>query len=484
MNRSLLLMQLRARRWRALERLRDGRAPRFVLGCLDLALALWQLARGQLYLALERVCRVQRVARIPALDRLAAPLLRAIEARSCRGPDGRPLPCSENRLLEDFRLGPAARSHFRGRIQTWERLVTIGNQVMILKQPDPARGELGVLILKYSPGFGCFAALYDLPRVLERYQIVLEPSWVGYQDAGFRLFFDRTRGVVVQAQQRRDFETLEAFGANLIPVPFSSGNWVDCEHFHPLPGVGKDYLAVFVANWAPHKRHELALDALAAIPDPSARIALVGYPWRGYTRERIAHEVRRRGLGARVDFYERINRKEVNQILNRSHATLLLSRKEGSAKIFYESLAAGTPVLMASDHEGVPQEHVNGRTGLLAAPSGLAAAMLWLRDEGQELDPQAWWKENASIEASTRELERVLRARALAEGHAWIRGIYAKKNDPNLQYVDPALRERLAPAYRELSRLLRPDAELRRYRLDYVRPADLPAGPGPAPGAP
>lgn len=472
-------MRLQARLWRALETLRDSRAPRFALGCVDLVAALVLLALGQRYRALDRACRVRRIVRIAPLDRLAGRIVQRIEVWGCRGADGRPRASRENRLLDEFCSGSASQSLFRGRIQSWERLVTIGNQVMILKEPDPARGELGVIMLKYSPGFGCFAALYDLPRVLERYQLVLEPSWVGYDDPVFRLFFDSERGVVVQAQQPRDFETLERMSPNLVPVPFSSGNWVDCQHFHPLPGTPKDYLAVFVANWSPHKRHELALDALCRIPDPGARVALVGYPWRGYTRERVLHEVRRRGLESRVDFYERIDRAAVNRVLNRSHCTLLLSRKEGSAKIFYESLAAGTPVLMASDHEGVPHAHVNEATGMLAAPHALEGAMLQLRERGDRLDPQRWWQQNASIEASTRELERVLCARAVAEGHPWIRGLYAKKNDPNLQYCDPTLRERLEPAYRELATLLRPDAELRRYRLSFERPADAPA-PQPA----
>jgi glycosyltransferase involved in cell wall biosynthesis len=431
------------------------------------------MLRGEPYYALDRACRVRRIVRIPILDALATRVIDRIERNNCRAPDGSPLPNRDNRLVAHFRAGPAHKI-FRGHIQSWDRLVSIGNQVMILKTPDLAASERGVLILKYSPGFGNFAALYDLPRVLEAYQLVLEPSWVGYDDPLFRLYFDTKASVVVQAQQPRDFATLTRLSPNFVPVPFSSGNWVDCQHFRPLPGTHVDYLAVFVANWAPHKRHELALDALARIPDPNARIALVGYPWRGYTRERVEFEVKRRGLTQRVDFFERINRAEVNAMLNRSHCTLLLSRKEGSAKIFYESLAAGTPVLMAADHEGVPHAHVNERTGLLVPPHELERGMLRLRELAGRLDPERWWQENASIEASNREIERVLRERALAEGYCWTRGLFAKKNDPNLQYCDPGLRARLEPAYRELSRYLRPDSVIRQYNLNFTRPDDLP----------
>ena len=64
-------------------------------------------------------------------------------------------------------------------------------------------------------------------------------------------------------------------------------------------------------------------------------------------RDLLHAEVRRRGLAGRVDFYERINRKEVNAVFNRAHANLLISRKEGASKILYEGLAAGTPLFGA-----------------------------------------------------------------------------------------------------------------------------------------
>jgi glycosyltransferase involved in cell wall biosynthesis len=463
-------MRWRALLWRRLESLRESLPARGALGCFDLLAALAFWARGELYRSLDHACRVLRLARIAALDRAAARLVRRLEARTCLDGVGRPRPAQDNQLVHDFRHGRACRSLFRGGIRSFERLVRMGGELMILKEPDPRTGELGVLIVKYTQGFGRFAALYDLPRVLERYQVVLEPSWVGYQDPVFRLFYAQERRVVVQAQQPADQRTLEGMRANLLAVPFGAGHWVDREHFHPLAGAHRDYLACYVANWAPHKRHELALDALARIPDPAARIALVGYPWKGYTRARIEHEVERRGLAGRVDLYERINRKEVNLIFNRSCASLVLSRKEGASKVFYESLAAGTPVVVVDDHDGVSPESVNDRTGVRAPAAQLDAALLMMRDEGHHLDPHGWWQENASIEASTAALERALCAAAVREGRPWIRGLYRKKNDPNLQYCDPELAARLEPAYRELAALLRSDDELRRYDLSYERP--------------
>ena len=449
--------RLRAARWALVERLRESALARSGLGCADLLQAAWFLARGQRYRALEAASRIPRVLQLGWLERPALALMRAVLGRTSLAPDGRARPLAENALIEEFLATPAVAGLVAlNRFETWARVLRMGGELLILKPHDPLSGELGVVILKYTGSFGRFHAVYDVPRLFEHYQLVLEPSWIGYQDPIFFLYLDRSRKVVVEAQYRPDFELLRGLGLNLVPVPLGAGHWVDPEHFHPLPGATRDYLAVLIANWAPHKRHQLLLDALARIPDPAARIALVGYPWQRYTRERIEAEIRRRGLGARVDLYERIARKEVNAVLNRSHANLVLSRKEGASKVFYEGLAANTPCVVIDDHEGVAEEHVNARTGVRASAERLHEALLAMRDAGSRFDPAGWWREHASIPVSIGVLEAALREDAAARGRPWRRGLAHKKNDPNLCYVDPSLYDSMLPAYRELARYLRP----------------------------
>ena len=150
---------------------------------------------------------------------------------------------------------------------------------------------------------------------------------------------------------------------------------------------------------------------------------------------------------------------------------VVLSRKEGASKVFYEGLAAGTPCIVLDDHEGVAPDDVNDRTGLRVPARDLASGLELMRDEGHTFDPRGWWEENASYEATTRRLEAVLRRCAEAEGRPWTRGLYRKKNDPNLCYADPGLAAALEPAYAALSTLLRPDAEIRQFHVSYERPA-------------
>jgi len=44
-------------------------------------------------------------------------------------------------------------------------------------------------------------------------------------------------------------------------------------------------------------------------------------------------------------------------------------------------------------------------------------------------------------------------------GRPYTRGILPKTNDPNLDYLDPTLHQRMAPTYAELAKLMRPGVD-------------------------
>ena len=62
----------------------------------------------------------------------------------------------------------------------------IGSRLLVLKSYRP--GEPGVLAVDYSHVFPLLAGLFDLPRIAERYRIVLEPSWTGLCTADILMF--------------------------------------------------------------------------------------------------------------------------------------------------------------------------------------------------------------------------------------------------------------------------------------------------------
>jgi glycosyltransferase involved in cell wall biosynthesis len=337
------------------------------------------------------------------------------------------------------------------------RRPTLGGDLLILKAPDRSTGERGVILLKYSNSLVRFLCVYDFARVLESYQLVLEPSWVGYEDPVFHLFVNREYPVVVQAHQREDFEYLRDLRSNLLPVSTGSSYWVDEDTFRPLPDVEKKYLAVMVANWLPLKRHEVLLRALARL-DSRERVALVGFPFEGFCRDRIDKMIVALGLTDRVDVFEWVSPSELNEIFNRSWANVLLSHKEGGNKAVFEGLFAGVPCVVTDTHVGIRHEDVNAETGIRVRDEELADGLASVRSGSGRFRPRDWAIRNASSAHSTTLVEQALREAASRAGQPFTRAIVAKVNRPFARYKNPGDWEQMLPFYRELERHLRVEA--------------------------
>ena len=396
--------------------------------------------------------------RIEPLVSIARRLARREFDAAC-GPIGHRRPLEENLLLREVRGGPAAKEHLRWlATQNGLRKPTLGGDLLLLKAPDPASGERGVILLKYSNSMVRFLCVYDVARVLDEYQLVLEPSWVGYEDPVFHLFLSRDHHVVVQAHQRDDHDYIGGLRGNLLPVSTGSSYWVDETTFRPLEGQEKKYLAVMVANWIPLKRHEVLLRAFAKLQPAAERLALVGFPWEGFTRERIDEMIRRFGLSDRVDVFEWLDPRELNVVFNQSYANVLLSHKEGGNKAVFEGLFAGVPCIVAETHVGIRREDVNDATGLRATDGDLSRALAAVRSGARAFTPREWAIRNASSGNSTRLVEEALREAAARDRLPWTRGILAKVNRPFARYQDASAWQGMLPRYRELATRLREGA--------------------------
>jgi glycosyltransferase involved in cell wall biosynthesis len=446
--------KLLALRWHAVESLRSSSLARFLLGVARIGRGLARRAGGRRYDALDDLCSVGRVVRIAPLASVARSVARKDFDAAC-GPPGAPRALEENLLLREVRSGPAAREHLRWLAgQRGIRRPTLGGDLLVLKAPDRATGERGVVLLKYSNSMVRFLCVYDVARVLRDYQLVLEPSWVGYEDPVFHLFVSRDHHVVVQAHQSEDHAYLSGLRANLVPVATGSSYWVDEHTFRPVESEAKSYLAVMVANWIPLKRHEVLLRAFAGLPESEGRLALVGFPWEGFTRERIDDMIRRFGLSGRVDVFEWLTPDELNVVFNRAHANVLLSHKEGGNKAVFEGLFAGVPCIVAETHVGIRREDVNDATGVRATDDALRAALTRVKREARRFTPRAWALRHASSANSTRLVEEALREAAARDRLPWTRGILPKVNRPFARYQDPSMWEAMLPWYRDLAERL------------------------------
>lgn len=328
--------------------------------------------------------------------------------------------------------------------------------LVVLKRHDAATGERGVLLVKYSESIRRFPALFDLPRIAERYALVLEPSWWGYQGSTLALYAGADLDVLVQAPWRPDAEFVRWMDCNLVPLRVGAGDWVDPDTFRAAEGGSRRFDVVMVSAWNPAKRHGELFQAMARLRARGRRLraALVGYPQR-WTRADVERLARRHGVADDCTFFEGIPHAEVARVVADSRAYVLLSRREGANKALYESLFCGTPVIVPRGHRGVNDEHVGGDCGVRFDDGRLDEALVRVLEARVGFRPREWALAHTGWPRSTDAVNAALRTAAEVRGLPWTRDIVPKKNAPNLRYAVPGAYREFADEYAGLEECLR-----------------------------
>ena len=265
--------------------------------------------------------------------------------------------------------------------------------------------------------------------------------------------------MLIQSPREADFEFIESLQTNLMPTRVGAGEWVDPATFRPRdPGTPAKYDVVMVAAWDPLKRHELFFRAAADYKkkhQKDLKFALIGYPM-GWNRATIEKLLRQYELESNCEVFEKIPHAEVARIVADSQVSLLLSRREGANRAIYESMFCGTPIIVYRHQCGVNLEHVNARTGLLAAESELADAINHMLTHRDDFDPRGWAIENAGYAKATGKINTALREMAERRGLPWTADIAAKKSAPELRYAEPGKYKEFTAEYESLSQFLLP----------------------------
>ena len=310
-------------------------------------------------------------------------------------------------------------------------------RALVLSMPRMCEGRLqrGVILIKFTETFRFFFHFVDIPALLRYFRVVLEPSWSGYCLPEILFWTGFEDPVIVQASERLDREFLDELATNLIQVPIGASDWVDHRIFRPL-GHERTYDVIYIANLSPIKRVHVLLSALreAAAQGVALRTVIVLSSWGG---NRAAFEAMLDFYGVRpyVTVMMNLSQAELNDWLNRSRVSVLLSRKEGSNKTLFESLFAGTPVLLLRSNIGVNKEYINASTGRLASEAELPGTLIDLaRNSHPELTPREWAMANIAPELSTRTLERAL---AGTDPGGVSTPLLVKVNTPEAAYMYP-----------------------------------------------
>ena len=363
-----------------------------------------------------------------------------------------------------------------------DQLKHAARRSMVLKWPRRGADgiEKGVLLITFTTSFTYFHFHLDLELLQQWFTVVLEPSWAGYC-IGEILFWagpDRPP-VVVQSTEKTDFEFLAQLRTNLVPVDFGASNWVDHEVFRKLDGCEKIYDAVYVANYKPIKRHHVLFRAIAELRDPGYRLALVCTPWGG-TKQTVYDLMDHYGVRQNVVVFEGLPAQKVNEVLNASKVSVLLSLKEGSNRSLFEAFFADVPGILLKDNVGVNKSYLNAQTGRIIEEHELAATLTFFREHWSEYQPREWALANISAPVTTRALEDVLGRLARERGEPWTRGLHVKVNRPEVEYLEGRPPDLLMPLEELLPLFAKPvrhgSAEIEQ-RLALQPAALQPAGP-------
>jgi glycosyltransferase involved in cell wall biosynthesis len=155
----------------------------------------------------------------------------------------------------------------------------------------------------------------------------------------------------------------------------------------------------FAGRLGPQKSLEIALEAVARVPDVTLAVAGDG-PDRE-ALERRAHEL---GLDGRVRFLGAVPRDRVLRLFRAADASLLSSSWENLPHTVLEALAVGSPVISTAVG-GVPEVVRDGENGLLVPPGdagALAEAIRRFFGDG-ELRRRLAEAASASVESYTEE---------------------------------------------------------------------------------
>lgn len=153
--------------------------------------------------------------------------------------------------------------------------------------------------------------------------------------------------------------------------------------FRPL-GTPKDYDLIYVAAAQGYKRHDILLDAFAALPREVRGLCLFGY---GEDAEDLRRQIAERELSIDCIGPPGVAFDAVNALMNRARFGVVCGRDDGAPAILTEYMLAGLPVL-ANAELACGTQYILPETGMLAAPHAFAEAILAMRERAGEFRPR------------------------------------------------------------------------------------------------
>ena len=267
---------------------------------------------------------------------------------------------------------------------------------MAIVLKSPSRSEKGVILVAYNYAFPTFALIFDLPKIMQKYHIVLEPSTARYLMPEILMFKSFKEKVFMETGEPRDAEFLERFVSNAHSVPIAANWWIDSRIFKENSHEPKVYDLIMVSSWLKLKRHELLFKSLKRLKDRGRllRCALVGYPI-DMTKKDILELAKKYEVENLIEIFEWISQKDIAQLYQRSKLNLLLSKREGFNRSVIEGMYCNVPCLIRKNFNfGHKYDYINERTGGYFVDAQLDVAIEKALDNLDKFESKNWVTNN------------------------------------------------------------------------------------------
>lgn len=315
----------------------------------------------------------------------------------------------------------------------WKKI--FGSRMMVIK--TPAGDEKGVLLIMFSEMLSQIACNMDVPKLMEQYHLLFEPSWSGFYDRDILYYTQFQHDVFVFTAESDDLRLLTGLKTNLIPIPLGPCDWVNPDIAKPYLGQQKQYDIVMNSNWGSIKRHHVLFKALKKLPS-DLKVLLIGGSWGDVDDINSVKALQRYfNVKQEIIYFEHLPYNKVMDVTSQARLSILLSLKEGSNRAIAESIFCDLPVLVLTEHIGGIKKNVVPDTGKLVPEKLLAEGISNILANENIYNPREWGLNNISCFKSTEILNEFFYSHMKNKGLPWSGDIVVRANSPELEYVFP-----------------------------------------------
>ncbi|MDN6327076.1 MAG: glycosyltransferase, partial [Alkalibacterium sp.] len=308
----------------------------------------------------------------------------------------------------------------------------------IILSPPQQDGEKvikGVILLTFTHTFSFFLKHPKWEKLNKYFLFVLEPSWAGYADPDIIAFLQEAEHCILQASEVRDRSFVNGLFPHVPCMETGASNWVDERLFTEGSSEldGKEYDSIYIANLTPFKRVLKAIKFASIVKqkDPDYKMAIVCASWGGVNKDVLLKYSRKLGVEENVVIYKGMKQAKLVELVRKAKCSILLTLKEGSNRVLFESMFVNVPVICISENIGVNKSYINAETGVLTTDKLVPNALIYMSKNYTNYRPKFWALDNISADKTTSYLSSLI--------ESWFPGqintnLFVKVNSPEVGY--------------------------------------------------